>query len=191
MKLISGEKGFSMIELMIALLILSLVISAAVLTTKHVRNRATLCLFETDIRIVKQAAERFEMDCGFYPPDVYRGVDPGLVEQYGWMKGSHSSVWETLDMSGWKGPYLKNWKRNPWGGLYDWDNYPSNYTAWGIPGGGVYLTLKPSTWGGKDGLPPQDFEDLLEYLELDVSKQSQVVAIWMGSEPIWSVPGVR
>ena len=189
MKKGNDNRGFTFIELLIALSIIFLVGSMGVLTTRHVRNRAMLARFKGDIRVIKQAAIRYEGDCGFFPPDVYRGVDPGLREEYGWKKGSHSVVWESIKCDVWRGPYIRGWPRNPWGGLYDWDNYPSNYTAWGIPGGGVYLTLKPSTWGGKDGLPPRDFEELAESLGIDRSRDDYVIAVWMGREPTWSVPG--
>jgi hypothetical protein len=77
---------------------------------------------------------------------------------------------------------MRNWPRNPWGGLYDWDNYPSSFPAWGIPGGGVYLTLKPATWGGQDGMPSQDFEAILEEMGLDKSSEKGVIAIWVGRD---------
>jgi prepilin-type N-terminal cleavage/methylation domain-containing protein len=185
-----GEKGFTLIELLVAMLITAIVIVAGVLTTKHFRNRAMLAIFLNHIRNVKEAAQRFEIDVGNFPPDVWRGIDPGLVNKYGWRAGNHSVTWDQLDLDDWRGPYMREWGRNPWGGLYDWDNYPSNYTAWGIPGGGVYLTLKPSTWGGKDGMPNDDFEKLVEDLGIDRSKQKGVVAVWMGREPTWGgVPG--
>jgi len=183
------QKGFTLLELVMVSGVAMMLMVMGLMTTKHVRNRAMLAVFQTDIRIVKEAAIRFEQDVGFFPPDVWRGIDPGLVNKDGWQEGGHSATWEEMDLSRWNGPYLKKWKLNPWGGLYDWDNYPSHYTCWGIPGGGVYLTLKPSTWGGMDGMPKASFEDLLEHLEIDKSQESGVVAVWMGREPTWSVPG--
>ncbi len=180
------RNGFTLLEVLIVVTIVAILSVTGAVSAKWARQRAYIAIFQTDMRMVKEAAARFESDCGFYPPDVYRGVDPGLVAKNGWQAGGHSSSWDSLDLSCWKGPYLVEWKENPWGGLYDWDNYPSSYTAWGIPGGGVYVTLKPSTWGGTDGLPPQQFEDLLEELGWDVSTQDRVVAARLGREPTWS-----
>ncbi len=153
----SGNAGFSLLELMIVTLVLVLLTTLGIMSTKHLRERAMLALFYEDIRRTKEAATLFAQDCGFMPPDVWRGVDPSLVVADGYKSGGHSSTWDEIDaklQECWNGPYLTEWKRNPWGGLYDWDNYPSHYSAWGIPGGGCYLTLKPSSWGGEDyGVP--------------------------------------
>jgi prepilin-type N-terminal cleavage/methylation domain-containing protein len=190
MVVLNDRRGFTLLELMAALVVLGIITVTAIMQTQHTRERAMLALFMEQVRLTKIAAQRFEADVGNFPPDVWRGVDPGFVSKYGWQAGSHSATWDQMDLIGWKGPYLKQWPRNPWGGLYDWDNYPSNYTAWGIPGGGVYLTLKPSTWGGTDGMPSAKFEELIEGLGIDKSKDKGVVAVWIGQEPAWnSVPG--
>ncbi|NLH49793.1 MAG: type II secretion system protein [Myxococcales bacterium] len=186
-----NARGFTFVELLVVLAIVSVLMAIATMTTKYLRYRAMLAVFYSDIRLIKQAAIRFEADVGCFPPDVWRGVDPGLVNKYGWkVAGQYSTTWDQVDLKGWKGPYLRAWKRSPYGGLYDWDNYPSNYTAWGIPGGGVYVTLKPLSWGGGDGMPTMEFEQILEDQGVDRSKEKRVIAVWMGREPTWdSVPG--
>ena len=182
-------RGFTVVEVLIAMMIAAVLVVMGVASTKHTRDRALLALFYEDIRRTKEAAYLFVADCGFMPPDVWRGVDPSLFSKQGFAGGGHSGVWDTLDLSCWNGPYIREWKRNPWGGLYDWDNYPSSYSAWGIPGGGCYLTLKPASWGGKDGLPAWEFEEILQKQGTDKSLQRGVVAVWMGSEPDYGVPG--
>lgn len=186
-----NARGFTFVELLVVLAIVSALMAIATMTTKYLRYRAMLAVFYSDIRLIKQAAIRFEADVGCFPPDVWRGVDPGLVNKYGWkVPGQYSTTWNQVDLKGWKGPYLRAWKRSPYGGLYDWDNYPSNYTAWGIPGGGVYVTLKPLSWGGGDGMPTMEFEQILEDQGVDRSKEKRVIAVWMGREPTWdSIPG--
>ncbi|MDP8225067.1 MAG: prepilin-type N-terminal cleavage/methylation domain-containing protein [Candidatus Lernaella stagnicola] len=184
--------GFTMIELLVVMLILSFLIGVGIISTRHLRNRAMLALFFEDMRRTKEAANHFAQDCGFMPPDVWRGVDPSFVEIDGYKKGNHSAVWQQVEkdlQKCWAGPYLREWKNNPWGGLYDWDNYPSDYSAWGIPGGGCYLTLKPATWGGQDGLPALEFEDILEAQGVDKSTEDNVVSVWMGKAPDFGVQG--
>jgi len=181
-------RGFTFLELIVAVTMIAFLSSTFYLATRWTRDRAYFAQFASDIRAVKIAAQRFEQDVGVFPPDVWRGVDPGLVEKEGWMAGGHSAKWDTVDLSGWKGPYLEKWDRNPWGGLYDWDNYEPGTSYMGITGGAVYLTLKPSTWGGTTGLPKPDFEDILEGRGLDQSPWTYCVAVRMGTYPGWNDP---
>ncbi len=180
----TGRGGFTLLELIVAFMVLAVLASIALVYAKNVRHKALMALFYSDIRQVKIAANRFQQDMGFYPPDVWRGVDPGLIEKYGWRDGGHSSKWDQLDLSNWNGPYLENWKkgwkRNPFGGLYDWDNYEEGYSHMGITGPAAYLTLKPSEWGGTTGLPLPLFEDELEAAGVDVSSWAYCVAVKMG-----------
>ncbi len=189
MNRLKSNKGFTLLQMIIDVAVLGVLSSMITVASRHARERARLAVFYTDIRWIKLAAGRFEADCGFYPLDVWRNVDPGLVEKYGWKDGGHSNKWEAADaagkLDGWNGPYLDTWKRNPWDGLYDWDNYPPSYDYMGIKGGAVYITLKPKNWGGKTGMPPLKYEDLLEKLGIDVSNWDYCVAVRMGRYPNW------
>ena len=179
-----SRSGFTLVELIIAFFIVAILAAVMTVHTQWIRHRALSAIFFSDIRQVKIAAGRFEHDIGYYPPDVNRGVDPGLITKYGWQAGGHSSKWDLVDLSEWSGSYLEEWdewKRNPWGGLYDWDNYEPGYNYMGITGGAVYLTLKPSEWGGTNGLPKPDFEDSLEKRGIDQSPWDYCVAVRMGT----------
>lgn len=178
-----SRAGFTLVE-MVLVVSMVLIIGAVVHeSTKYARERARFAVFVSDIRQIKIGATRFQFDVGFFPPDVNRGIDPGLVEKNGWQAGGHSSKWNQIDLRRWKGPYLEEWstwKRNPWGGLYDWDNYEPGYNYMGITGGAVYVTLKPSTWGGFDGLPTGMYEDFLEEQGIDTSSWAGCVAVRIG-----------
>jgi len=173
--------GFTILELAITLFIVASLMSVATMTARHVHNKAFMGVLQSDMRSIKDAAGRFKVDCGVYPPDVARGVDPGLADRVGWESGDHSAAWETLDLSCWRGPYLREWKSSPWGGLYEWDNYSQQLPGNGITETGVYLTVKPASWGGGDGFPNQEFEDYLEETGVDCSLMRGVIAIRMGS----------
>jgi prepilin-type N-terminal cleavage/methylation domain-containing protein len=178
------SSGFTLFELIIALFVVGILAAIATVHTKLVRHKALMAIFYSDIRQVKIAATRFEHDMGFFPPDVWRGVDPGLIEKYGWQNGGHSSKWDSIDLSLWNGPYLENWKdgwkSNPFGGQYDWDNYEEGYSHMGINGPAVFLTLKPNSWGGSTGLPLPVFEDQLEEAGVDASNWPYCVSVKMG-----------
>lgn len=173
-------RGFTILELTITLFIVTSLVGAATMTARHIHNKAIMGLLQSDMHLIKEAASRFRVDCGFYPPDVARGVDPGLVVRDAWSLGGHSVTWDTLDLSCWKGPYLKEWLNNPWGGLYEWDNFSGQLPGNGVTETGVYLTVKPSAWGGRDGFPNADFEDYLESLGVDCSLAKGVIAVRMG-----------
>ncbi len=176
-------RGFTFLELVVAVSMIAFLSSTFYLATKWTRDRAYFAQFASDIRTVKLAAQRFEHDVGVYPPDVNMGVDPGLVAKEGWMAGGHSAKWDTVDLSGWNGPYLENWDQNPWGGLYDWDNYEAGFGSMGIAGGAAYLSLKPGSGGGAEGLPRPDFEDILEERGIDQSPFSFCIAVRIGTHP--------
>ena len=87
MNRLKSNKGFTLLEMIIAVAVLGVLSSMITVASRHARERARLAVFYTDIRWIKLAAGRFEADCGFYPLDVWRNVDPGLVEKYGWKDG--------------------------------------------------------------------------------------------------------
>jgi type II secretory pathway pseudopilin PulG len=182
----TSSLGFTIVEILIGLILVGILSAASTLSTKWIRDRAMFATYMADIRMIKIAAQRFEQDVGVFPPDVNRGIDPGLAAKYGWQAGAHSAKWETLDLSEWAGPYLSEWKRSPWGGLYDWDNYEPGYDYMGITGGAVYVTLKPTTWGEGDGLPKIDFEQMLEDRGIDQSNWKHCIAVRMGVYPEWN-----
>lgn len=169
---------------MIAIAIIGILVTIVTMSTIHAKERARMAVFYADIHQVKVAAGRFEADVGFYPLDVSRNVDPGLAEKYGWKDGGHSSQWDTADaagqLNGWNGPYIEKWMINPWGGFYDWDNYPPDYSYMGIKGGAVYLTLKPNGYGGTAGIPPPETESVLERQKVDASPISNSVMVSIG-----------
>lgn len=185
--MLNDQKGFSLIELVLATSMVLFLSSMAVMGTSHARERARMAQLYADIHRVKMAAQQFEQDVGFYPLDVTQNVDPSFVDKYGYLTGGHSGQWDLAEAQGllsdWSGPYLEKWPRNPWGGTYEWDNYPPGFDFMGIQGGAVFLSLKPSAMGGKDGLPPIYYEGLLEKAGVDVSPSANCVLVQLGKYP--------
>ena len=178
---LNSNRGFSLIEILVAMIIASVLMTVGIVSTQHTRERALMALLYEDSRRIREGADRFARDCGFLPYDVARGVDPSLFSKQGFAGGEHSPMWDDADLSCWNGPYVREWKRNPWGGLYDWDNFPKHFPAWGIPGGGCYITLKPAEWGGKDGMPSEEIEIALQEHGADKAVALGVIAMWMGA----------
>lgn len=183
----NNEKGFSIVELAFATAMVLFLASIAVMGTSHARERARMAQLYADIHRAKMAAQQFEQDVGFYPLDVGQNVDPGFVERYGYLSGDHSGQWELAEskglLSGWSGPYMEKWSRNPWGGYYEWDNYPPGFDFMGIQGGAVFLSLKAGDAGGTSGMPPSHYEGLLEKAGVDVSPSANCVLVQLGRYP--------
>lgn len=179
------EKGLTLVEMVIVAGVIVILCSIAVVGYMHFRDRARIAVMYSDIRLVKLAASRFNQDLGFFPLEVGAGVDPGLVSKYGWQDGAHSGAWETADANGmldrWNGPYLKKWRTNPWGGHYDWENYPPGYENMGISGGAVFLSLKPDLLAGRGGMPPTNFEAKLQKRGVDASPWLHYIAVHLGN----------
>jgi prepilin-type N-terminal cleavage/methylation domain-containing protein len=182
-----NQEGFTLFELVVVLTVMLILAAFTSSATLHSRERARLSRLYDDIRLVKSAAQMFKQDMGFYPFDACKGVDPGMAEKYGWKSGCHSGVWETADANGllndWNGPYLKKWMNNPWGGKYDWENFPPGFNQGGIVGGAVFLGIKPLRGGGGSGMPTAKYEEILQRSGVDESPLPSYVIIKMGSYP--------
>jgi type II secretion system protein G len=90
------KKGFTLIELMIVIAIISLMSSVVLAATKSARDKAETTKAAIDIKTVAQAMELYHLDHGFYPPAVqvaHYNTNPGM----GWS--------DTL--GGYLQPYLK------------------------------------------------------------------------------------
>jgi prepilin-type N-terminal cleavage/methylation domain-containing protein len=175
-----NASGFTIVELVIVLTCLAILGAIAYTVTKWSRDRAFLTKYLADARQIKLAAERFQQDSGVFPPDVASDVDPGLTDKEGWRSGGHSGKWEALDLSGWKGPYMREWPKNPWGGTYEWDNMDPGDNSTGLPGGAIYLVLKPGV-GANRGMPKLDYEHELERQGVDVCPWPNCIAVRLGS----------
>jgi len=164
-----NQKGFTSYEILIGLLIVGSLAVIATTANKFIKEYSNISALKADINIIREATRRFQRDLGFLPRDVWRGVDPGLSYKNGWQKGEHSFQWEHLDLSTWNGPYLKQWRRNPWGGYYELHYLGSGTNYLGIHGPAVFLTLKPLHYGGRDGMPDRRIEKYLEKQGIDLS----------------------
>lgn len=96
-------RGFTLIELMIAVAIIALLALMAVPAFARARQRTRIAKFMNALRVATGAFDQYATEhAGSYPPDVNRGITPAGMQSY---------FGDKLD---WTAP-------TPIGGNWDWD----------------------------------------------------------------------
>lgn len=130
--------GFTLIELVIAIAVLSIVTGIVAPRVGHFSEKARMTTAESDLKAMIKVLEVIREDMGVYPGDASRGVDPGLASPAR-VPSSMRDLWE--------GPYLDSWPaETPWNGTYDYEYW--NYSAFdfdGTPGNEVVVSLRGGT----------------------------------------------
>jgi general secretion pathway protein G len=107
-----AQHGFSLMEVLIALLILSLVVSVTGPRFIGYLSRAKVQTADVQIENIEAAADLFLLDTGRYPSEA---------------EGLEILVRNTTNVPGWSGPYLKDGEipLDPWGAPYQVKRAPS------------------------------------------------------------------
>jgi prepilin-type N-terminal cleavage/methylation domain-containing protein len=170
--------GFTILELAITLFIVASLMSVATMTARHVHNKAFMGVLQSDMRSIKDAAGRFKVDCGVYPP-MWRAVSIPAWPTSRVGKRRPQRRWKPWICLAGEDRILEMEKQS-WGVLYEWDNYSQQ-----LPGNGKRNRRLPDRQTGKLGrgrwFPNQEFEDYLEETGVDCSLMRGVIAIRMGS----------
>lgn len=126
-----GDAGFTLIELMVVLVILGLLAAVVVPKLTGQSERARVDVAKTQVKLLEDALNQFEVDNGFYP-STDQGLQ-ALVTQPN--IGREAKKWR-------KGGYLDRLPQDPWGSDYHYlspgAHGPfdiSSYGADGLPGG--------------------------------------------------------
>jgi len=147
------QKGFTLIELLVVIAIISLLTSASFASIQEPREKSRMAQGLVTTRALRDAAEIYFDDMGFYPPDVNRGWDPGFMQALptNHATGATSNVcddcpadWLTTLAARWHGPYVSSWTiTSPWGGTYDYNNWSLPAVRYGctVPAG-VYIGIE-------------------------------------------------
>ena len=98
--------GFTLIELMLVVIIIGVIAAIAVPRMAGRTQRAKLVAAKADISSMSTALDGFELDLGRYPT-TEEGL-PALV-------AAPSTITQE---DGWKGPYMREIPRDPWGRPY-------------------------------------------------------------------------
>lgn len=146
--------GFTLIELLVVISIISLLSSIVLATLNSAREKGKFAQAVADAAAFKTAIEFYNDQMGFYPPDLGRGWDPGLMKPLPWNPDTGATTipacawcpagWDTIAQQRWDGPYLRSWPGpTPWGGTYDYNYWPTGSTRYGctIPPG-VYIGVQ-------------------------------------------------
>ncbi len=82
------KKGFTLVEIMIAVVIIGLLLSLAVPAVVKVFGKSTVTRFISDLKVVSNAFEYFSFEKGFYPPEASAGEMPvgmtGYLRDFPW-----------------------------------------------------------------------------------------------------------
>jgi len=98
-------KGFTLVEVLVVVSIISLLSAVTVTTMQQVRQQTRLSTAKQELRSFHQAMQLYMRDREKWPDDVNRDIPAGL------------------------GPYLSSgdWPQGPWpGSVYDWDNWSAS-----------------------------------------------------------------
>jgi prepilin-type N-terminal cleavage/methylation domain-containing protein len=102
--------GFTLVEIMIVVSIISLLSVIAVPSFQRARQRAQNAKLVNALRIAADAFQMYATEHGDYPPDVNRGTVPDGMDLY-------------------FGPTFDFAKSTPIGGNWDWDYKQFGFTA--------------------------------------------------------------
>ena len=106
----TSQRGFTLVEIMIAVAIIGLLAAIAIPNFQRARVRSQYSKIGNDFRVFGQAFQQYAMETGDYPPDSHITLPPGM-DQY-----IKSGQW--LDA-------------RPLGGTYNWEG-PNSYPYAGI-----------------------------------------------------------
>lgn len=67
------KSGFSLIELLIAISVISLLITIGALTYQDIQRKARDAKRQSDLKVIQGALEQFKADAGYYPEIVVPG----------------------------------------------------------------------------------------------------------------------
>lgn len=134
MKLYRKNKGFTLVELMLVVIIIGILVAMVVPRLVGRTEQARVAAARADIEAnIGSALDLYELDNGAYP----KNLEALLVKP--------------ADEPNWKGPYLRKMSKDPWGNRYvykcpgthnvDYDLY--SYGKNGAEGGGDDIT----SWG--------------------------------------------
>lgn len=97
-----GRRGFTLVELLMAMTIVGLLSAIAVPKFRHVKRRATATQILGDFDVVRVAALSFYVDSGYFPAEVGSGATPKNLKKYLPTNFKFKKAQWTLDYENWE-----------------------------------------------------------------------------------------
>jgi len=171
--------GFTLIELLVVISIIGLLASVVLVSLNSARQKAKRSVALANQKQLQKAVEMYNIDIGFYPPDVNRGWDPGISKPlpYNADLGLDCNInpgdcpacatcpadWISQVQKKWKGPYTAGWPNTaPWGGKYDFNNWNVTTVRYGcnvLPG--IYIGTQRN-YDESNPIPPEQEQWFLD-----------------------------
>ena len=95
------DAGFTLVELMVALLIVTCLASIAIPKFTEIRRRATATQIVGDFGVVRLAAMSFYVDSGYFPKEAGSGAVPPSLKKYLPTKYTFKKKQWTIDYENW------------------------------------------------------------------------------------------
>jgi type II secretion system protein G len=111
---IMGKRSFTLIELLMVIVIVGILAGATVPMFSVYAEGTRMAKARADLDTIRLAAHMLHADTGFWPTYSYDGKS--LINTVGGGLPGHSCPPDPIP--GWKGPYLTEWKKDPWGITY-------------------------------------------------------------------------
>ncbi len=119
--MVRNERGFTLMEILLAVFIIGLFAGGAAFATKSIRQNARIKKAKQDLKILASAVDQFEMDNGVFPKNIEELVhDPGDLSDYqpgGYLKGGK------IPLDPWKHEYVFIGEGAPEGFAFDIISY--------------------------------------------------------------------
>ena len=115
------QRGFTLIEMMVVLVIISILAGVVVMNFQGVDHDAALKAVKADFKTISTGLDRYKLDNKKYPT-----TDQGLA----------ALIEKPAEGDRWKGPYLSTEPKDPWGNAYDYETKGSGFViiSYGVDG---------------------------------------------------------
>jgi len=166
--------SFTLIELIVVIAIIAVLAAIVAPNAFKAIEKAKVAQAKDDAKTLRGAIANYYTDVGFFPPDVCRGDDPGLMKALPYNPdsgggpncintGSLSANWQNIAQTYWDGPYLDKWPTfTPWAGKYDYNYWPSGATRYGVSiPAGVYMGVQRNYADNNNTRIPPHSEQIL------------------------------